>query len=472
MTARWGEVTIKEIISPLKGELISGTGDLIIGGLSTDSREIKAGDLFVALKGERYDGHDFLRQAVDKGASGIVILGGHRPEIPEHGTPAVIVVADTLKALGDLAGWWRHQQKANVAAITGSAGKTTTKEMSAGILGIGALTLKNKGNFNNLIGLPLTLLMLEKDHRSAVLEMGMNRAGEILRLTEIADPDIGLITNVGRAHLEGLGDIRGVARAKVELVERISSDSQVFLNGDDDLLMEVARPFRKKISTYGLGSRNQIRAQNICSLGREGSRFELQYEGGSVPIRLIVPGIQNVRNALAAATIALHMGAPREDIVRGLKGFEGIKGRFMLTTLLGGAILVDDTYNSNPYSLRAALEALKDMKTEEGRILVGLGEMMELGPETISAHVEAGGLVGEMGAHYFVVMGAHAPEMIRGAIEKGFPSDKVLLVKSHRAMSRALKAVMNSGDLILLKGSRRAGLDKVVESLKGVSVNR
>jgi UDP-N-acetylmuramoyl-tripeptide--D-alanyl-D-alanine ligase len=469
MTATWGEVTLREIIAPLKGELISGPGDLIIGGLSTDSRKIKAGDLFVALRGEKYDGHAFIRQAVDNGAAGIVIRSGHRPKIPESRTPAVIVVADTLKALGDLAGWWRHQQTVNVAAVTGSAGKTTTKEMSEGILRIGALTLKNKGNFNNLIGLPLTLLMLEKEHRNTVLEMGMNRPGEIARLTEIADPDIGLITNIGRAHLEGLGDIRGVAMAKVEMVERISIDSQVFLNGDDDLLMEAARPFRKNITTYGLGPGNQIRALNIRSLGREGATFELQHEGESIPLRLMVPGIQNVRNALAAATIALHMGAPRKDIVAGLKSFEGIKGRFMLTKLSGGAILIDDTYNSNPYSLRAAVNALKDLKTEEGRILLGLGEMMELGQETVPAHLEAGEMVAEMGAYYFVAMGAHAGEMIRGAIEKGFPSEKTLVVKTHQAMSRVLKAMMNAGDLILLKGSRKAGLEKVVESLKGIN---
>ena len=472
MTATWGEVTLREIIAPLKGELISGPSDLIIEGLSTDSREIKAGNLFVALKGETYDGHAFIRQAVDKGAVGVVIRGGHRPEIPEHRNPAVIVVADTLKALGDLAGWWRHQQKVNVAAVTGSAGKTTTKEMSEGILRIGALTLKNKGNFNNLIGLPLTLLMLEKEYRNAVLEMGMNRPGEIARLTEIADPDVGLITNVGRAHLEGLGDIRGVAMAKVELVDRISIDSQVFLNGDDDLLMEVARPFRKNITTYGLGPGNQIRALNIRSLGREGSTFELRHEKESIPLRLMVPGIQNVRNALAAATIALHMGAPIKDIVAGLKSFEGIEGRFMPTTIPGGAILVDDTYNSNPYSLRAAVNALKDLQTGAGRILVGLGEMLELGPETVPAHLEAGEMVAEMGADYFVAMGAHAGEMVRGATEKGFPPEKALVVKTHREMSRALQAMMNAGDLIFLKGSRKAGLEKVVENLKGNNAGR
>ena len=471
MTARWGEVTLEEIVAPLGGELVMGPGDLIIGGLSTDSREIKTGDLFIALKGEKYDGHAFIKQAVDKGAAGIVIDSDHRPEIPEDQTAGIIVVADTLRALGNLAGWWRHHHTIKIAVITGSAGKTTTKEMCAEILRIGGLTLKNKGNFNNLIGLPLTLLMLEKEHQNAVLEMGMNRPGEIARLTEIADPDIGLITNVGRAHLEGLGDIRGVAKAKAEMVERISSDSQVFLNGDDDLLTEVSRPFQKKVFTFGLGPRNHIRAQNIRSLGREGSTFELQYEGGSIPLRLTVPGLPNVRNALAAATIALHMGAPSEDIESGLKGFEGINGRFRMTTLSGGAILVDDTYNSNPYSLRAAVNALKDLNTEDGRIIVGLGEMMELGQETVPAHIEAGEMVAEMGAYYFMAIGAHAGEMIRGAIEKGFPSERTLLVKTHRAMSRALQDMMQEGDLILLKGSRRAGLEKVVESLKGINTS-
>lgn len=472
MAVRWGEVTLRNVIVPLKGELISGPEDLIIGGLSTDSREIKAGDLFVALKGEKYDGHDFIRQAINKGASGIVLQRGSRPEISEYRTPAIIAVADTLKALGDLAGWWRHQQTVSVAAITGSVGKTTTKEMSAGILGLGGLTLKNEGNLNNLIGLPLTLLRLQKDHRKAVLEMGMNRPGEIARLTKIADPEIGLITNVGRVHLEGLGDIRGVARAKVELLEEISSDSHVLLNGDDDLLMEVAKPFTKTILTYGLGPRNHIKAVNIHNLGHEGSTFEFQDGGGSISVRLTVPGIQNVRNALAASAIALQMGAPREDIVRGLNVFKGIKGRFMPTTLPGGVILVDDTYNSNPYSLRAAINTLKDLKTEEGRIFVGLGEMLELGLETVSAHLEAGGMVAEMGASYFVAMGAHAQEMIRGAEEKGFPSERALLVSTHQEMSQALKAMMKAGDLILLKGSRRAGLEKVVESLKDAQGGR
>jgi len=467
MSARWGEVTLGEILAAIKGDLISGPEDLFIEGLSTDSREIKKGDLFLALKGPKYDGHDFVRQAIDKGAAGIVLQRDYALKIPKDGDRALITVTDTLNALGDLAGWWRHQQRVSVAAITGSAGKTTTKEMTAGILGIGASTLKNEGNFNNLVGLPLTLLMLKKDHRKAVLEMGMNRPGEIARLTEIADPDIGLITNVGRAHLEGVGDIRGVARAKVELLEEISPDSHVLLNGDDELLMEVAKPFHRAVSTYGLGSGNHMKAENISSLGREGSSFELQHEGGSFAIRLKVPGIQNVRNALAASAIALCMKTPEDQIVQGLKSFRGIKGRFMPTKLPGGAMLVDDTYNSNPYSLRVALNALQDLKAKGGRVLVGLGEMMELGHETTSAHIEAGGLVAEMDAYFFAALGEHAEEMIRGAVDKGFPSKRAVLVETHQEMAQVLRDIMGAGDLILLKGSRRAGLEKVVENLKG-----
>lgn len=467
MVAGWGKVTLGEIIAAIRGTLISGSRDLIVEGLSTDTRKIKRGDLFLALKGERYDGHDFVRQAIDKGAAGIVFQSDYKIEIPKNVNPALIAVEDTLYALGDLAGWWRQQQRVRVAAITGTAGKSTTKEMTAGVLGIDALTLKNEGNFNNLVGLPLTLLMLKRDQRKAVLEMGMNKPGEIARLTEIADPDVGLITNVGRAHLEGVGDIRGVAKAKIELLEKISPDSHVLLNGDDDLLMEVAKPFQRKVSTYGLESGNHFKAEHIRSFGIEGSSFELHHEGSTFKIRLRVYGIQNVRNALSASAICLTMGTPSDHIITGLNNFKGIQGRFMPTKIPGEAILVDDTYNSNPYALKGALEAMKDLKKEGKRILIGLGEMMELGPETVTAHMEAGGMVAEMGAYFFTAIGEHAKEMIRGAVEKGFPSKRAILVESHKEMAQVLRDVLDAGDLILLKGSRKAGLEKVVNDLKG-----
>ena len=271
MKAKWGEITAGAITAPIQGELISGPPEAVLGGLSTDSRKIIPGQLFWALKGERYDGHDFVEQAIDKGAAGIVMAKGYRPEIPAGRNPVVIAVTDTLKAIGDLGNWWRRQHSIPVAAITGSVGKTTTKEMAASILGLHAKTLKNEGNLNNLIGLPLTLLLLEEAHRRAVLEMGMNRPGEVARLTEIADPDIGLITNVAKAHLEGLGNIEAVARAKVEMLEKMSKEAQTILNGDDGLLMKVASPIQRRVITYGLGPRHPIRADKIRSLGKEGT---------------------------------------------------------------------------------------------------------------------------------------------------------------------------------------------------------
>ena len=467
MVPKWGEITAREIIPAIQGEMISGHPDSIFTGLATDSREVTPGQLFWALKGENHDGHDFTGNALDKGVSGIVIQKGYRPENSPGRFPVVIVVKDTLKALGDLAGWWRRQHSIPLAAITGSAGKTTTKEMAASILGLGNGVLKNKGNLNNLIGLPLTLLQLKEGHRRAVLEMGMNRPGEIGRLTEIADPDVGVITNVGRAHLEGLGSIEGVAKAKVEMLEKMSSTGHMILNGDDELLMKAAAPFRKRVVTFGLGSANDIRAARIQSLGRAGISFELNYHEHSTSVKLPVPGIQNVFNSLAASAIAICLGESPDCIVRGLSRFEPVKGRFNIITLPGGAILVDDTYNANPSSLRAAVESLKALAMDRGKLIVGLGDMLELGDETVPAHLEAGGMVTELGASYFVAMGEHARRMIEGAVSKGFPQEKALVAATYWEMAERIKEVMEKGDLIFLKGSRKMCLEKVVEALGG-----
>jgi UDP-N-acetylmuramoyl-tripeptide--D-alanyl-D-alanine ligase len=466
MTAEWGEITTKDIIKPLNGELISGTEGSVLSGASTDSRKIEAGNLFLALRGERYDGHDFVQQAIEQGASGVVIEKGRKKDISANNGAAIIEVQDTLKALGGLAGWWRHEHDILVAAITGSSGKTTAKEMTANILDLGARTIKNEGNLNNLIGLPQTLLRLGRKERRAVLEMGMNRPGEIGRLTEIADPDIGLITNVARVHLEGVGDIMGVARAKAELLERMSDKGRVILYGDDNLLMKEALRFKREIMTYGLGPGNEVRADKIKSLGWEGISFNLQYHGESAAIRLKVPGRHNLLNALAAASIALCVEESIEHIVEGLGSFEGIRGRFMPFSLPDDVILVDDTYNSNPYSLRAALDSIKEIAGGDRRLIVGLGEMMELGEETARSHLEAGDMVAESGASYLFAMGDHACEMVKGALEKGLPPERAVETKSHQDMAQKIGEVVKKGDLILLKGSRKIGLEKVFQSLK------
>jgi len=475
MPAGWGKIRANEILSPINGTLISGDQETALAGISTDSRTIRHGDLFWALKGERYDGHGFIPKAIEQGAAAIVAQNDWvRPQRAvkdvdsdtlSFQNPVLISVDDTLKALGDLAAWWRRRHDLKVVAITGSSGKTTTKEMVAAILEIGNMTLKNQGNFNNLIGLPLTLLKLEEDHKKAVLEMGMNRRGEILRLTEIADPDVGVILNVGMAHIGGLSDLDGVAKAKTELIKKISSEGLMILNGDDERLMKRASIFQKQKMTFGLGRGNDVRAANIKNDGAEGICFELIYRDSCWPIQIKVPGIHNLQNALAAAAVALSLNEPPENISKGLGIFSGVKGRFQMASIADGIILVDDTYNSNPTSLCVALDAVISMVSVGGRLIVGLGEMMELGDTAINAHREAGQKVAEAGASSFFAMGEHAQEMIDSALSAGIPADRLKVIKTHDEMVKEIADTMREGDLIFLKGSRKMGLEKVVEGL-------
>ena len=460
------QMTAGKILSPIKGELLRGSRDVSFSGVSTDSRTVEKGQLFFALRGETFDGHDFVQEAVKKGAVAVVVNQDWTIDLPAHTRASIIRVPDTLKALGDLAGRWRRRFDARVAAITGSGGKTTTKEMLYAILSLEGLTLKNEGNFNNLIGLPLSLFLLDKSHRYAVLEMGMNRPGEIGRLTEIADPDIGLITNVGHAHIEGVGSIEGVAKAKVELLDKMAPRALAILNGDDRILMQAAAAFRKKPITFGQGLENTVRAEKIRNLGREGFSFDIHHKGKPFSVKLRVPGFHNVSDALAAAAIALSLNLSRDQIQEGLSRFEGIKGRFKVVPLPDGSILIDDTYNSNPSSLRLALKSIKALAPQGRRVIVGLGEMLELGDETETGHVEAGEMVADTGADWFVALGEHASKMIRGAVDKGFPRRRAIRAKDYKEMGSKILEIMKPGDLVFLKASRRMGLERVAERLK------
>jgi UDP-N-acetylmuramoyl-tripeptide--D-alanyl-D-alanine ligase len=246
----------------------------------------------------------------------------------------------------------------------------------------------------------------------------------------------------------------------------MSPRALAILNGDDRILMQAAAAFRKKPITFGQGLQNPVRAQKIRNLGLEGFSFDIHWEGKSFSVRLRVPGFQNVYNALAAAAIALSMNLSTDRIQEGLSGFEGIKGRFKVAPLPDGSILIDDTYNSNPSSLRAALESLRALAPQGRKVIVGLGEMLELGDETVPGHVEAGEMVAQAGADWFVALGDHAPEMIRGALHKGYPMERAIHVKDHQEMGAKILEVMKPGDLVLLKASRRTGLDRVADRLK------
>lgn len=464
MTEMWGKITLKEFIGPVKGVLLSGDQAAVVSGISTDTREIKKGEMFIALKGENFDGHNFIQAAALKGAACLVI--DDETKIPEGLNPAVVKVEDCLTALGDFAGYWRHQHSAEVVSITGSMGKTTTKEMTACILEMGGETLKNEGNFNNLIGLPFTLLRLNPGHKRAVLEMGMNHFNEIRKLTQISDPDIGLITNIGPVHLEGVNDIQGVARAKAEMIEEIRSESPVILLGDDEILMKETSRFNRDFFTFGLSPENDVSADRIEIQKSRGMTYRLQYRNESIPVELQVTGMHNLINSLAAASVAICMKEKFENIAKGLIRFKGVKGRLITEVLPDDILLLDDTYNSNLSSLKAALDVAKDAAGDERRIIVGLGEMLELGDETIRAHIQAGKMVAETGAGFLFVIGAHAQYMLKGAIEAGFPSERAIESKSRHDMIDQMNDIMEKGDLILLKGSRMMGLEKVACGLR------
>jgi len=467
MAVRWGEITVGEIAAAIGGSRISGSPDRLAEGVCTDSRTMVPGRLFIALKGENYDGHDFLGEAVRAGAGGLIVEAGRpiRDAETDHDL-AVITVSSTLEALGDMASWWRKRWGKTVIAITGSNGKSTTKEMAAGMLSLKAKTMKSPGNFNNLIGLPLSILALEPEHEVAVLEMGMNAVGEIARLTRIAGPDIGVITNIASAHLEGLGDLEGVAAAKGELLEGMAPRSTAILNGDNELTRRLASGFKGRTVTFGLGRTNHVMAEDIRRVGSFTQSFTISIGGERIPARISLPGIHNVLNALAGAAIAWCVSVPSELIARGLGEFRPLKGRFQILELAGGIRVIDDTYNANPSSLGAALQAIEGLRKKGQGLVIGLGEMLELGIEATRYHVEAGKRIGALGARFLAVLGEHGHEVIEGALKEGMAPAKTFHASDHGEMIEAIKANVRQGDIVFLKGSRRVGLDRVVDDLK------
>jgi len=466
MTAIWGKISSKEIVAAVKGHMVSGDPQARFSGFNSDSRIVQRGELFWALKGDRFDGHDFASRAVMQGASGMVVQKGFPASLKNIAPIAVIAVDDTLRALGDLAAWWRGQHVAKIAAITGSSGKTTAKEMTAAILQVGNKTLKNPGNHNNLIGLPVTLLKLEKTHQRAILEMGMSHKGEIARLTEISNPEVGAILNVGMAHLEGLGNIDGVAEAKTEMMEKLSPEAKIILNGDDEILMKHAARFNREFVTFGLNEENHIQGIDVERHGSEGMRFNLTCDGNTWPITLGVSGVHNVKNALAAAAIGLSLDEPMENIIKGLGTFRGIKGRFQSIPLQKDVLLIDDTYNANPSALKAALHSAAPMVKKDGRFFVGLGDMLELGELASSAHREAGRRIADSGASWLFTMGTHAKDVKEGAIAAGMPSNRVIISKTHDELTTKIIHEIKPKDMVFLKGSRLMQFEKVSEGLQ------
>lgn len=428
--------------------------------VSTDSRKVTAGGLFVALKGERFDAHDFLRAAVEAGAAGVVVEAGRAAGLDAPHV-AVYEVADTLHALGGLARFHRQRFKVPVGAVTGSNGKTTTKELVAAILGVRGRALKTEGNLNNEIGVPLTLFRFEPTHTAAVIEMGMNRPQEIRRLADIARPDAGLITVVQPAHLEGLGSIEGVARAKAELFWALSPSGTAVVNVDDDRIALQARGLKAKVLTFGRSRGADVRLEQVTPRGASGLELTITHAGTPQEVRLKLVGEHNAMNATAAFALALALGYSPFECQRGLEAAQAAHGRLDLRAGASGITVVDDCYNANPASMDAALATLQSLASA-GQAVAVLGDMLELGAEEVSAHRK----LGEAAATHAGRVAFFGPRSAGGfAVARERLGDAAAHFEEVGELIAWLKPRLRAGDVVLVKASRGMRLERVVEAL-------
>ncbi len=447
---------LSEAALATRGQLIGADVEFCCVG--TDSRAIKKGQLFVALKGENFDGHEYAAQSLEQGASAVLVSKA------SNASPAV-VVEDTRLALGDLASHWRAKFDMPVVAITGSNGKTTVKEMLAAILKVAtaddASVLATQGNLNNDIGLPMTMLNLGKQHRYAVLEMGMNHTGELSYLSNLAKPNVALVNNAGTAHIGELGSLEAIANAKGEIFEGLADGGTAIINADDvfaNLWKNLASKHQQV--TFGLKAKADVTAK--YELHAASSDLELIAPNGTVKFTLPAPGLHNVSNALAAASAALALNVLLENIATGLSNFAGVKGRLQTKQGFAGAKVIDDTYNANPMSMKAAIDVLK---VSAGQRIFVMGDMAELGADAASMHAEIGAYAKTAGIEKFYALG----ELTKNAVTS-FGAN-AMHFETIEALAESLKNMMNAETTVLVKGSRSMRMERVVDAIQLAQTN-
>lgn len=451
---------IAEIAAATYGRIL-GEGSTVVNGISTDSRTVEAGQLFIPLRGERFDGHDYLPQVA---AAGVVVCLAEERWLKHHSLPEGMIgvtVKDSLRGLGDLAAAYRRRFELTVIGVTGSNGKTTTKEMLASILRLTGPGLATAGNLNNLIGLPQMVFRLQPDHRWAVLEMGMSEPGEIDRLAEIAQPKVGIVLNAFPAHLQSMGSVEAVAKAKGELLHRISDNGLAVVNGDDPRIASLPQNASARRISFGI-NRGEVRAENLRSHGVDGQSFTLVTPLGNREVRLTACGSHNIYNALAAAAALLEK-MPLETIAEGLARFTPYSGRFRIEQI-GGLTLVDDSYNANPASTGAALATLAEIKGT-GRAFVALGDMLELGGDEAELHHLIGVQAAQVADQLYLVgnLTSHTAE---GARDAGMSAEQVRSAMNHEDVATAVMERAKPGDFVLVKGSRGMRMEKIAELIR------
>ena len=438
----------------------------------TDSRKPQPGALFVALSGERYDGAAFAVQAARDGAAGVLVpaqgAGAVLAELSRAGLdPAVLVAQETGRALLGLGRAWRGRQPSlRAVAITGSAGKTSTKELIASVLAAAGPTLKTEGNLNNEIGVPLTLLRLTPAHRFAAVECGMNHLGEIARLCAAVDPEVGVVTNVAPVHLEGCGSIEGVAAAKGELFHGLRAGCAAVANADDARVLEQARLSGRRTITFGRAEGSEVRLLSVVH-GGPGLvvGFTLRGRPASVSLQLI--GLHNGLNACAAAAAGVALGLNAAEICQGLEAARTPGRRMKPVRLASGALLIDDCYNANPASTRSALETAAALLGPSGRTLLVLGDMLELGPTELELHAALGPLAASLAPALLVAFGARARALADAAVAAGLSGSRVLRTEDPAEAARAVQAALTGADVVLVKGSRGMKMERISDLLTG-----
>ena len=458
--------TTAEILEATGGDLLLDDLKHSFSGISIDSRNISVDELFVAIKGDTHDGHSFIGDVIERGVSGLLIDRANThtltgKESIENGI-VCITVNDTIRALGDLAAFNRKHSNASVVAITGSNGKTSTRKMTAGVVSKRFSTLSTSGNLNNLIGLPLTLLNLNLNHRWAVLELGMNSPGEIKRLAEICSPDIGVITNIGPAHLEGLGSLDAIMQAKGELLEEIKPDGTAALNADDPRLLQLADYTSRNVLFFGRSKNARIRARSVKGTGA-GLSFTLVLPEESITVDLKTPAAFMISNALAAAAVGYLLGLTAGEIKDGLEDFKPVKGRMNILKTVKGINIIDDTYNANPDSMKAAINTLRSLKGNHMGILIA-GDMLELGDHAESMHRNIGRIAAGSDIAKLYVTGQFSQTVASGAMDEDMnPRD--IFTGTKEEILEEIKDRLGPGDWVLVKGSRGMAMETIVQGL-------
>jgi UDP-N-acetylmuramoyl-tripeptide--D-alanyl-D-alanine ligase len=446
-------LTFRQIAGMTGGEIVQG-GDLTADSVVIDSREVKADSAFFAIKGQRLDGHQFVTQALASARGAVV------SQVPENvpADKAIVRVADTTAALQNLARSIRERYPFTLIAITGSAGKTTTKEMIAALVGSEKRTFKSWGNFNNLIGCPLCIDNTPDDAEVVVSEMGMNHKGEIAQLAGLTHPDVGVYTNIGPVHIEFFGTIEKIAEAKRELLENVKPGGTIIINADNKYVMDISRGFEGRKVTYGIENDADFRGTNIRERGLLGTSFEVN--GHSFELSL--PGRHNLENLLAAIATARSIGVSWEGIKRGVAEVKPAYHRGIILDV-GGATIYDDTYNSNPYALGRALTLMSEADVSGRRIAV-IGDMLELGDQELDYHRDAGRSVPNT-IDTVIGVGKRSRALLDGARDAGFGDDKLHHFDDAQSAGDFLKTFIRPGDLVLIKASRGIGLDRIVNIL-------